>query len=69
MLFRSPTEAKTGWNWGDQVLWTKADEIAGKCKPEKVGTVKENPDGLIKWKGGDIRKRLWRPTKFNDLFA
>lgn len=36
--FVVPTEAKVGWNWGDQ-----SDS---------------NPDGLIKWKGGDDRKRV-----------
>lgn len=35
--FIVPTEAKVGWNWGDQS--------------------ETNPDGLIKWKGGDARKR------------
>lgn len=55
--FVVPTEAKVGWNWGDQVLWTKDDLEKELCKPEQVGAVKENPDGLIKWKGGDSRKR------------
>lgn len=27
-----------------------------------------NPDGLIKWKGGDTRKRIFKPLKFSDLF-
>lgn len=35
--FVVPTEAKVGWNWGDQN--------------------ENNPDGLVKWKGGDARKR------------
>lgn len=35
--FFIPTEAKTGWNWGD---WSV-----------------HNPDGLMKWKGGDKRER------------
>lgn len=39
--FVVPTEAKVGWNWGD----------FDKDNPAK------NPDGLIKWKGGDDRKR------------
>lgn len=39
--FVVPTEAKVGWNWGD----------FDKDNPGK------NPDGLIKWKGGDDRKR------------
>lgn len=42
--FVVPTEAKIGWNWGDVVY-------------NKDGSVKDNPDGLIKWKGGDSRKR------------
>jgi DNA polymerase-1 len=29
---------------------------------------KENSDGLIKWKGGDTRKRVFKPLKFSDLF-
>lgn len=43
--FVVPTEAKTGWNWGD----------FNDKKPE------ENPDGLKKWKGGDPRKRVEQP--------
>ncbi len=35
--FHVPTEAKTGWNWGN--------------------FSDDNPDGLKKWKGGDMRKR------------
>ncbi len=51
--FYVPTEAKVGWNWGDR----QEDKKTGKIT---------NPDGLMKWKGGDTRKRLWRPTL--DLF-
>jgi DNA polymerase-1 len=54
--FFVPTEAKTGWNWGDRT------------EDKETGTIK-NPDGLMKWKGGDDRKRLWRPSRFQDLFA
>lgn len=54
--FYVPTEAKTGWNWGDRLEDKKTGKIT-------------NPDGLTKWKGGDARKRLWRPTKFADLFS
>jgi hypothetical protein len=28
----------------------------------------KNVDGLIKWKGGDTRKRIFKPLKFSDLF-
>lgn len=41
--FCVPTEAKTGWNWGNRI-------------DHKDGTV-SNPDGLRKWKGHDDRKR------------
>lgn len=67
--FYVPTEAKVGWNWGDVVNWTKEDFGQGKCKEADIGKVKENPDGLIKWKGGDLRKRQYRFTKFADLFS
>jgi DNA polymerase-1 len=40
--FTVPTEAKIGWNWGDEAA--------------------TNPDGLMKWKGGDKRKRSEAPT-------
>lgn len=46
--FCVPTEAKVGWNWGDVVF-------------NKDGSVKENPDGLIKYKGTDKRRRSYRP--------
>lgn len=39
-----PGEAKVGWNWGE-------------VEYSKDGTVKSNPDGLIKWKGEDKRSR------------
>ena len=43
--FHVPVDAKVGWNWGDTTF-------------EKDGkTVKENPDGLMKYKGHDPRKR------------
>lgn len=56
-IFVVPTEAKVGWNWGDVEYWAKEDVIQGRCKPEQVGSVKDNPDGLIKYKGHDARKR------------
>lgn len=43
--FAVPVEAKVGWNWGD----------------DKDSTGKVNPDGLIKWKGHDNRKRTEKP--------
>ncbi len=55
--FCVPTEAKVGFNWGDVVYWSKDDCKHGLCTVEQIGTVRENPDGLIKWKGQDPRKR------------
>lgn len=46
--FVVPTEAKTGWNWGD----FNDDPKKGRI----------NLDGLRKWKGGDDRKRLTLPS-------
>ena len=54
--FYVPTEAKTGWNWGDRLEDKKTGKIT-------------NPDGLMKWKGGDTRKRLWRKPSFIDLLG
>lgn len=45
--FFVPTEAKTGWNWGDFNDNPKKGEL--------------NLDGLSKWKGHDPRKRLEQP--------
>lgn len=59
--FCVPTEAKVGWNWGDLVPWTKADFARGLCSESQVGSAKENPDGLIKYKGTDKRRRAYRP--------
>lgn len=39
-----PSEVKVGWNWSDVEF-------------DKQGNVVGNPDGLIKYKGGDSRKR------------
>lgn len=36
--FLVPAEAKVGWNWGD-------------VEYNKDGSIKDNPDGLIKWRG------------------
>lgn len=65
--FVVPTEAKVGWNWGDRSDWTERDFLAGKCKESDVGTCKENPDGLKKWKGSDKRKRVDRETRISIL--
>lgn len=46
--FFVPTEAKVGWNWGEQSVDKKTGAII-------------NPDGLIKWKGHDSRKRTEAP--------
>ena len=46
--FCVPTEAKVGWNWGD-------------VEYNKDGSVSGNPDGLIKYKGHDTRKRSSSP--------
>ena len=45
--FIVPTEAKVGWNWGDE-----------NTDPKK-GLL--NPDGLVKYKGHDNRKRTESP--------
>jgi DNA polymerase-1 len=42
--FIVPVDAKVGWNWGD-------------VQQDKEGNVINNPDGLIKWRGQDKRKR------------
>jgi DNA polymerase I len=55
--FCVPTEAATGWNWGYYETWTAKDFADGKCSQESIGTCKDNPDGLKKWRGGDSRRR------------
>lgn len=45
--FVVPTEAKVGWNWGDEVTDPKKGLL--------------NPDGLVKYKGHDPRKRTETP--------
>lgn len=42
--FIVPAEAKIGWNWAD-------------VEYNKDGSVKGNPDGLVKWRGKDERQR------------
>jgi DNA polymerase-1 len=63
--FCVPLDAKVGWNWGDQQVWTKADAEKDKCLPAQVGTVKANADGLVKWKGHDPRERGRKPMKWS----
>lgn len=46
--FFVPVDAKVGWNWGE-------------VEYNKDKTVKDNPDGLVKWKGHDSRKRQELP--------
>lgn len=65
--FVVPSDMKIGWNWGEVEYWSKPDAAKGKCKPEDVGGVKDNADGLIKWKGGDSRRRTERPTAARKL--
>lgn len=48
--FCVPTEAQVGWNWG------KFDDALIDKKTGKPNLY-HNPDGLIKWKGSDSRKR------------
>lgn len=55
--FLVPSEAKIGYNWGDVQLYGQDDFVAGRCKKDEIGTVKGNPDGLMKWKGEHKRKR------------
>lgn len=43
-VFIVPAEAKIGWNWADQYK-------------DQDGNI-VNPDGLIKWRGSDARKRV-----------
>jgi hypothetical protein len=45
--FVVPTEAKVGWNWGDENLDPKKGLL--------------NPDGLVKYKGHDTRRRMEAP--------
>lgn len=52
--FYVPVDAKVGWNWGE-------------VEYNKDGTPKDNPDGLIKWKGHDSRKRQETPRAAKKL--
>lgn len=51
--FTISSEAKVGWNWAD-------------VEYNKDGTVKDNPHGLIKWKGSDSRTRPSAPASILD---
>lgn len=55
--FFVPTEAKTGWNWGDYVDQGMVDKALKEGK--KPPTL--NVDGLNKWKGHDARVRTEQP--------
>lgn len=55
--FYVPCEVQVGWNWDYRQDWTEKDYKKGKCDKEQVGTCKENPNGMIKYKGRDSRTR------------
>jgi DNA polymerase-1 len=56
--FFVPCEVQVGWNWDYQVKWSEKDFEKGKCSKSDVGQVKENPNGMIKYKGADTRQRV-----------
>ncbi len=58
--FYVPSEVQVGWNWDYRIDWSEKDFAKGKCSREQVGTCKENPDGMIKYKGRDNRSREYR---------
>lgn len=58
--FFVPSEVQVGWNWDYRIDWQEKDYLKGKCAKELVGTCKENPDGMIKYKGRDNRSREYR---------
>lgn len=55
--FHVPCEVQVGWNWDYRQDWTEKDYKKGKCAKEQIGTCKENPNGMIKYKGRDTRTR------------
>lgn len=56
--FFVPCEVQVGWNWDYCVNWTEKDFLKGKCDKSDVGTCKENPNGMIKYRGKDNRTRV-----------
>lgn len=56
--FFVPCEVQVGWNWDYRVNWTEKDFLKGKCDKSDVGTCKENPNGMIKYRGKDNRTRV-----------
>lgn len=56
--FYVPCEVQVGWNWDYKKDWTKKDYEDGLCSKEQIGTCKENPNGMIKYKGKDSRSRV-----------
>ena len=65
--FFVPVEAKVGWNWGDVSYWSKEDFEKGRCSLDKVGKVRANEFGLLKWKGEEKRRppRELPPKQFS----
>jgi len=55
--FTVPLEAAGGWNWGYAVTWTQADYKIGRCRADKIGTLRSNIYGLTKWTGKEDRER------------
>ena len=53
--FVVPTEAKTGWNWGDFDPWTKADFLAGKCREDQIGQALDIAAGVRLGQAGESR--------------
>lgn len=56
--FFVPCEVQVGWNWDYRVNWTEKDFLKGKCDKSDVDTCKENPNGMIKYRGKDNRTRV-----------
>ena len=58
--FYVPSEIQVGWNWDYRVDWSEKDYEKGKCDKSLIGTCKDNPDGMIKYRGKDNRVREYR---------
>lgn len=56
--FFVPCEVQVGWNWDYRVDWSAKDHAKGKCSAAEVGTCKDNPNGMIKYRGKDNRSRV-----------